>query len=72
MLTENTETLKIEKEGDSYNLIFIHDQSGSVHGIMISQSIYQQLKDHFLGKDSKNIVDGSQEFSDCLVEINKS
>lgn len=45
---ENTETVKITKIANGYQLTVQHDQSGSAYGCDLSEAAYQQLRLHFV------------------------
>jgi hypothetical protein len=46
---ENTETVTVTNKGTHYGIVVQHDQSGSAYGIDISNEVYKQLREHFVG-----------------------
>jgi len=55
----DTETLTITKiNEDNYQLITVHDQTGSASSINLSKSCYEQLRAHFLW-EGKTLNDAS-------------
>jgi hypothetical protein len=50
----NTEKLTVHPNGDDFEIIVEHDQTGSTYGITLSKSAYEQLRLHFV--------------SDCLID----
>lgn len=46
-MEKNTETLIISKNGENFDIVIQHDQSGSAYGISLSKNIYEQLRLHF-------------------------
>lgn len=44
----NTETLTVHPEGDDFEIIVEHDQTGSAYGTTLSKSAYEQLRLHFV------------------------
>lgn len=47
MSEENTETLTLTKSGGEWEIVIIHDQTGSGYNCKLSDSAYSQLRDHF-------------------------
>ena len=43
-----TETVTVHQEGECFNIIVKHDQSGSAYGMQLSNSSYEQLRQHFV------------------------
>lgn len=44
----NTETVTVHPKGDGFEIIVLHDQTGSAYGIDLSKNAYEQLRLHFV------------------------
>lgn len=44
----NTETVSVIPHGEEFNINITHDQTGSIYGIILSKTAYEQLREHFI------------------------